>query len=71
MQAVGFDGRQIREFSFPLDWIDLSLVFEYRMLAPTNSDRSLLSQLKIWVWSVIICILGPTGLVKLPASALS
>ena len=71
MQAVGFDGRQIREFSFPLDWIDLSLVFEYRMLALTNSDRSLLSQLKIWVWSVIICILGPTGLVKLPASALS
>ena len=71
MQAVGFDGRQIREVSFPLDWIDLSLVFEYRMLALTNSDRSLLSQLKIWVWSVIICVLGPTGLVKLPSSALS
>ena len=71
MQAVGFDGGQIREVSLPLDWIYLSLVFENRMLAPTSAGQSLLSQLKIWMWCIIICVLSPTGLVKLPSSALS
>lgn len=71
VQAVGFDWRQIREVSLPLDWINLSLVFENRMLAPTTACQSLLSQLKIWMWRIIICVLSPTGLVKLPSGALS
>lgn len=71
MQAVGFDWRQIREVSLPLDWINLSLVFENRMLAPTTASQSLLSQLKIRMRRIIICVISPTGLVKLPSSALS
>lgn len=71
VQAVGFDGRQIRKVSLPLDWINLSLVFENRMLAPTTAGQSLLSQLKIWMGSVIVCVLSPTSLVKLPSGALS
>ena len=72
VQAVGFYGRQIREVSLPLlHWINLSLVFENRMLARTTSGHSLLSQLEIRMRCVIICILSPTGLVKLPSGALS
>ena len=71
VQAVGFDGGQIREVSLPLDWINLSLVFENRMLAHTTAGQSLLSQLKIWMGCVIICVLSPTSLVKLPSGTLS
>ncbi len=71
VHAVGFDGRQIREVSLPLHWINLSLVFENRMLATTTSGHSLLSQLKIRMRCVIICILSPTGLVKISSGALS
>jgi len=70
VQAVGFDWGEIREVFFPLNRIDLSLVFENRMLATAPPGQSLLSQLEIRVRRVIICVLGPTGLVKLPSGAL-
>jgi hypothetical protein len=71
VQAVGFDGRQIREVSLPLNRINLSLVFENRMLATATPGHSLLSQLEIRMRRVIICVLSPTDLVKFPSGALS
>ena len=40
------------------------------MLATAPPGQSLLSQLEIRMRRVIICVLGPAGLVKLPSGAL-